>query len=155
MKTRIYLKRAFLCLLVFVFAFNTVGCNDSKTEKLEDMEIEEVVKFSYDAIGGDDVMPLMGFYGPRPNNYSYNANVLPDYFSDEFFELIKESGINLIGTNFTNYKNAPSFVYRLLEQGAKYNLGVYVTDSVVVNSDSITIEELDERINKYANYPSF
>ncbi|MBQ9354890.1 MAG: hypothetical protein IJT84_04350 [Clostridia bacterium] len=156
MKMKIYLNRTFICLLTIIIVVVSAGCATSKkADEIKDMEIEEVVKFSYDAIGGDDVMPLMGFYGPRPNNYSYNANVLPDYYSDEFFELIKESGINLIGTNFTNYTNAPSFVYKLLEQGAKYNLGVYVSDAVVDNSDSITIEELDERINKYANYPAF
>ena len=155
MKVKSYLKRAFLCLLVFGFVLNSAGCKNSKqTAQLKDMEIEEVVKFSYDAIGGDDVMPLMGFYGPRPNNYSYNANTLPDYYSDEIFELISKSGVNLIGTNWSHYTTSPSYTYKLLEQAGKYNMGVYVSDPAL-NNENMTLEEMDERINNYSNYPAF
>lgn len=151
----------FSSLLVVVLLLHTAGCgfgnkSNSGSEKLADMEIEEIYKYSYDIIGGDDVMPIMGFYGPRPNNYSYNANVLPDYYSDEFFGLIQEAGINLIGTTFTDYPTQPSFVYRMLEQGEKYNIGAVIRDPAIVNTDeSITLEEVDERINHYNNYPAF
>lgn len=158
MKMSKYIKLTFCLLLTVVLMFNVVGCGSGAADMaaIEDMEIEEVYKYGFDIMGGDDVMPIMGFYGPRPNNYSYNANVLPDYFSDEFFGLIKESGVNLIGTTFTYYTTQPSYVYKLLEQGEKYNIGAVVMDPYIVNSDEdISIEEVDERLNNYINYPAF
>ena len=156
-----HIKLVVCLLLAVVLMFNVAGCGSATAGKADaaaiaDMEQEEVYKYGYNIIGGDDVMPIMGFYGPRPNNYSYNANILPDYFSDEFFELIKETGVNLIGTTFTYYTTQPSYVYKLLEQGEKYNIGAVVMDPYVVNDDeNITVEEVDERLNSYANYPAF
>lgn len=159
MKMIKHLRMAFCLLMSVVLMLHLVGCGsksvNANSAKTPDMEIEDVHKYSYDIIGGDDVMPIMGFYGPRPNNYSYNANVLPDYYSDEIFTLIQESGVNLIGTTFTYYNTQPSFVYKLLEQGEKYKIGAVVMDPEIVNNDDITLEKVDERINHYINYPAF
>lgn len=158
MKKSKYLKRVFLIFWVVVLVLPSFACgfggSGSAVLEIEDMETEQADAYSYDIIGGSDVMPIIGYYGPRPNNYSYNANVLPDYYSDEIIGLFAEAGINVIGTNFTYYTTAPSYVFKLLEQGEKYHIGVTVWDPMLLEGDN-TPEEMDERINQYANYPAF
>ena len=73
-------------LLIAVMLLQVTGCSmvtgkgESEEVVIEAMEPAEVYKYSFDAIGGEDVMPIIAFYGPATSAYSYNGNTLPDYY---------------------------------------------------------------------------
>lgn len=144
--------------LVFLLLIQIVGCSrgDTKeTEKVsvEKMEAEEVFNYSFDAIGGSDVMPIMAFYGPATTAHSYNGNSAPNYYTEEFMELIAGTGINVISFNSTKYENHPHLVQTMLENAAKHDVGVIVYDTRINNNTSI--EKIDEYINDYSNYRAY
>ena len=71
------------------------------------MDEEKVESYSFDVIGGKDVMPILGYYGPVLFDEEWKNKgaelAFPDRFSEEFFELIAGTGINIIGKSDTNY----------------------------------------------------
>lgn len=147
-------------LLIAVMLLQVTGCSmvtgKGKSEEvvIEAMEPAEVYKYSFDAIGGEDVMPIIAFYGPATSAYSYNGNTLPDYYSEEFFELIAGTGINMIGYNGTDYKSYPTHVVKMLELAEENGMGLLVNDSRILTGD-LTIEQIDTYINDYSNYPAY
>lgn len=166
-----YLYRIICTMLASILLIQLVGCSNSgnnlghgaskevseETKKIEPMELEEVHTYSFDYIGGTDVMPIMGFFGPTRTGHSYNGNLFPDYYSDEMFELMAGTGINLIGYNLTDYYTSKEDAVRLLEQGDKYNLGILVSDSRIQGETgrNMSKELVDQCINEYANYPAY
>ncbi len=152
-------KRAISVFLTVSILAGICGCaktntKDAEKAQIEPMEIEEAVNYSMDAIGGEDVMPIMGFYGPVPSEFSYNGNALPDYFTEEFYQLVADTGINMIGTTLANYGTVPSYVKKSLELGEKVGLGILVQDKRILSND-LTLEEVDEMTHEYTDYPSF
>ena len=148
-------KRIVSIGLAMIMTMSLFGCADKESAiVIEEMEKEEVATYSLDAIGGEDVMPIMGFYGPTPIENSWNGNTTPDYYSDEFFELIKEVGINLMGPPTSNYATVPQYTKKMLEQTSKFNLGLIVYDTRLLDPE-LTVEQVDSYINDYANYKSF
>ena len=82
------LKRIFsfvLCLIVCLPLL--FGCSKQQSEVAQ-LEREEVDTFSFDILGGVDVMPIGGFHGPMDKSYSARGQKLPDYYTDEFFSLL-------------------------------------------------------------------
>lgn len=153
------LKSGICMVLVLACALGTTGCDSSlvgnnKVAQIEDMEVETPAVYSFDAIGGTDVMPILGFYGPLPSARSWNANPIPDYYSDEFFQLIADSGINVIGPSYSKYNEVPQYAIKMLEQSEKFGLGTLVWDERILSND-ITVEGVDSCINEYSNYSSF
>lgn len=145
----------FLVLMLFVL---TVGCeqknaNSDKVATMELMEVEEVAKYTFDAIGGSDVMPIIGFYGPNTDSQSYNGNSIPNYYTEEMIQLIADSGINMIGYNNTNYNGKAYLVNQMMDHAEKFDLGVLVFDGRLNNT--LTKEKVDEYINQYSNHPTF
>ena len=96
-KNSIFLKTVCLTLSLAIFALTFCGCG-SKQEKtnIEPMEAEEPDVYGFEFLGGTDVMPIAGYYGPLPSTFSVDGQSLPDYISDEFLKKISESGINLL-----------------------------------------------------------
>lgn len=159
--TKSKLFKSIMCTgLAITVAVGAVGCSATQgkevhTEtKIEKMEAETPAKFGFNAIGGTDVMPIMGFFSPVVSSVSWNANPMPDYLSDDMFNLMNECGINVIGPGLTDYINVPNFVIRMLEQGEKHGIGVLVSDHRIMD-ETLSIEEVDSYINEYANYSSF
>lgn len=148
-------KRLICILLLTVMSGSLIGCADKKTSgTVEPMEAENVANYSFDTIGGKDVMPIMGFYGPVPSELSWNGNAVPDYYTDEFFALIKETGINIIGPSMANYQSVPQYTTKMLELASKADLGVFVMDRRFLNPE-LTVAQVDDYINDYSNYKSF
>lgn len=146
-------------LLIAVMVFQIVGCNqkeasDTESTVIEAMDIEEVANYSFDAIGGTDVMPIVGFYGPCVPAFSYNLNSLPDYLTDEFFQLIADLGVNSISHSSLDYVNTKEQVLRTLDLGAKYNIAVQVNDPRILE-EGVTLEQVDAYINEYSNHPAY
>lgn len=152
-------KKVLAILLVILSLLQLMGCSrsDKKANELPPMEAEEAASYSFDFIGGDDVMPIMGYFGPHGGPYSYNGNKLPDLFSDEMFQLYADVGINMISHNDNDYDVYPSVVKRLLEQGEKYNIGIQVYDKRLTGKDGaqLSLEAIDAILNEYANYPAY
>lgn len=152
------LKRVLSLLVVSVMSLSVYGCGAEQKVSIEPMEIEEVNVLGFDFLGGEDVMPISGFYGPTLSNYSYNGQSLPDYFTDDIFALISECGVNMIGHSYTNYELAPSYVYKMLELGENHNLGVFVYDPMFwsLDPDNLpSVEEMAEQLTQYCDYPAF
>lgn len=137
------------------------GCSSKKTNgksQVVPMEKEEVVKESYDFIGGDDVMPIAGFMGFDMTWYSADGNMFEDYVTEEHAKKIADSGINTILYSDHDYAVNPEMVIKGLELAEKYGLAYLVNDSFVSNMGSegeIDMEVLANRIAEYSDYPAF
>ena len=155
--------RKLKCMVCVMFCVVLVGLllaactNVGKTAAIEPMESEEIEQYSFDFIGGTDVMPIVGYYGPHYRAYSTLGQKLPDYNSDEFMQMVKDCGINIISFNEVDYASIPKETKKLLDLGNKHGVGIFVTDSLVYNSmgdNALSVVELDERINNYINHPA-
>ena len=153
-----YCKRLLcLALCALLSASILTACGTEKTSEIKPMEIEEVVNFSYDFVGGSDVMPIIGFNGAQTYTYSTNGQSIPESITDEFMQMVKDCGINVISSNGADYARYPELTMKLLDLGEKYDIGIYVVDSLISNSlgeDALSLQELDERISNYINHPA-
>ena len=122
---------------------------------IEPMEIEDVDTYGFDFLGGTDVMPILGYYGPAPSTVSLNGVSVPDYVTDEIFQMISECGVNLMAYFPIDYKNASEYFHKILELGEKYNVGVTVTDSRISENDELTLSKVDECVKDYRDFPAF
>ena len=118
------------------------------------MRQEESRAIAIPYIGGKNVMPITGYFGPYPHEHQY----LPDYFSDEVFKLIADSGINLMVYSCADYEKEPELVEKNLEHGEKYGVGVFVTDNSIVESKdqvALTKEKVEKQMKKYSEKKAF
>lgn len=158
MKANKITKSILTLLFILVLSVQLVGCGEkSEVTVIQDMEEEEVVSFSFDFIGGKDVMPIVGYFGPYETSYTYNGNVMPDYLSDEMFQLIKDTGINAISASNIDFAKRTETAKRYLTQAEKYGIGVTMRDSRLTSASAkeMPLATVDSCINEYANYPSF
>lgn len=150
-------KMLLVCLGVILLA----GCattDSNTTDENITMEKEQSNAISFDIIGGKDVMPIAGYHGPYPANISENGNSLPDYITDEYFEMIAEAGINLLTWNNIDYSISPELHEKYLDLAAKYKIGVAVSDSAILNKigmDNISAEEVAMELAKYSDHPAY
>ena len=163
------MKRRYIAwMLAGVMLLSTVltsGCakkqetetGGSKVVEVTPMEKEESYAVSFNFIGGNDVMPIGGFYGPSLYNFCWDGNQLPDAFSDEMMELIVESGVNLITHSGILTQKTMDVVYKQLEQAEKYGIGVFSIDAAVVRrgESALSATQVAERIAKQMKYRSY
>ena len=157
MKTKLF-RRILGGVLVGAMLLNVSACGNAKDVVIEPMEQEEVYAVSFDFLGGADVMPISGYYGPLTGQYSVNGESLPDYFTDEIFEKISGAGINMIHHANTNYALAPEQAIQMLELGEKHNVGICVFDGQICQPAPGVDKDLnvvDARISEYCDYPAF
>lgn len=131
---------------------------DTKTVAIEPMEVEEAAAVSFDFLGGKDVMPISGYCGPFNTEFSTDGISLPNYISDEFMQPLAECGLNLFHQANINYTYSPEDVEKFMELGEKYRLGIFVYDSEIcmrTGENTLSLKEMDKRINEYQNYPAF
>lgn len=135
---------------------NLVGCSEEK-KVIEPMEAEESFAISSDAIGGDDVMPISGYYGPYANVVSLNGVTLPNLVSEEFFKALADCGVNLVSHSITDYATAPQIVERILEYGEKYGIGIVIKDETLIElgQENVSLAEISLQLSKYMNSPAF
>lgn len=100
---------------------------------------------------GDDTLPITGFNGPSVVTNA-DAMLLPDYITDEYFQMIAESGVNVIICSNLDYAVYPDQVKKALRLGEKYGIGLYVQDSEL---KTMTAELVKDRIKEYQDYESF
>lgn len=152
------LKRIGCAVLAGTLLLSLVSCKDKTDVVIKDMEKETVHSLGLDFLGGKDVMPICGFYGPYAAGYSIDGQSLPNWYTDEIFSLVAETGINMFTYSSTDYQNYPDLVYKMLELGEKHNIGITVVDGLINapnKEDPATIEEMAAQIAKYCDYPAF
>ena len=163
MKNKVF-TRIISIILTIATLLSLGGCSsDNKVATIdkdevavmEPMEIEEVYSYSFDFIGGKDVMPIGGYNGPTPSTSSRNGIAMPDYITDEIFELIAGCGVNFITHSQVDYNLAPEMVLKTLELGEKYGVGITVWDRSLKISEGYSLSAVDAHIQQYCNYPAF
>lgn len=120
-----------------------------------------VPALTYDFIGGDDVMPIGGYFGPY-------KDATRSYLTDEVYDLIKASGINIINHTPNDAGYELSYVREALELADRYGLGWFVSDYTLnpkinvlnnnaVNKDAATLTtaQLAAKLGLYSYYDSF
>ncbi len=152
--------KRFICLLLsgVIIIGLLSGCQTDEKVVIEDMEIEEVYNYSFDFIGGEDVMPIAGFLGPYAGSYAVDGVTLPNYISEEYYQMIADCGVNIINYTTTDYNSTPDLTRKMLELGEEYGVGLFVTDKVIDENrgeNALSAHELGERISNYIDYSAF
>ena len=145
-----------LSLVLCMFALQ-IGCAKQETHiEIEPMEPEQSHAISFDIIGGKDVMPIGGYYGPYIAAHSPNAQPLPDFCTDEYIKGISEAGVNLIV--HTASDTLIAFGEKLLDLGEKYGVGIFVNDSRITSMKgkdaTISSARITELFSSYINHPA-
>ncbi len=148
-------RRKLMMILTLLMAIALPsGCNKQQEEAVEivPMEKEESRGYSFDFLGGKDVMPIGGFYGPYTVAYSKNGNRIPDYVTEEIFERISEAGINLIVASADTYPGRSDQIIKSLELGEQFGIGVFVQDTNLLKGLGNTTYPVTSAANTLVNY---
>ena len=152
-------KRVFAIVACLTMATGCVSTKTNTDTKKEDtMKKEESKAVSLSFIGGKDVMPITGYIGPYQLNQSVDGYTFPNYITDEYYQMIADLGVNLIVYSTTDYAKSPEMVKKNLELGEKYGVGIFVTDSNVldkVENEDVTAQEVAAEMINYSDYEAF
>ena len=150
------LKRLFVLRLGAVLLFSSVGCGGRPTYvKSQQRTPERVDSVSFDIIGGKDVMPIGGWWGPYEQSAEViNGNKLPNYNQEMYYQLLKEAGINTITVTPNNYadKKYQDAVRTALDIAEQYRMAYFVHDTGFLSQNSS--EAQLKRIQEYVNHPA-
>ena len=155
-----------LCMCACLL-FNTLGCSSNSSTNANDYVITEkgtpapVYTQTFDFIGGEDVMPISGFFGPYiPHTDVANLNSCPDYFSDDIFQKMVDVGVNLI----VYYNNPSDFINaKYLEMCDKYGIGVFMADGYIEGfiknyqeyGEDFDYDYFTKKVLEWNEHPSF
>lgn len=146
-------------VLVIATSMCLSGCTSEKQEAsaatVEPMEQEESNAISFNFIGGKDVMPIGVFDGPHISTWNQNGNVGPDYVTDEYYQMLKEAGINLIVESKLDWYTTREDLIKSLNLAEKYGMGLFVGDKYITWNYDITTEEANSYVSEYYDYPAF
>lgn len=161
---------ALLCVITTFFATACLGaCSDKtgsgsesdsqgasrpNTVESETRDPEKVYSVSFDYLGGKDVMPVGVWWGPYTPLYgTVNGNTLPDYVSDYYYKLLKESGVNFVTVAKDNYAQGGEVaksVMKSLDLCKDNGLGYMVYDSFFKSYADSSV--MAEKISGYLNH---
>lgn len=128
----------------------------------------EFAALSFDYLGGKDVMPVGGYWGPYRSGGEVRGHVLPNLLCEQSFCDIAEVGVNMI----VRFKESADFnddadVRAELSYGEKYHIGIFPQiapmeavggrDTVYKEDDPLPFdrEKLQVLLQKYAACPAF
>ncbi len=135
---------------------------DSAAELKAVKDKYHVAAKTYDYLGGNDVMPIVGYYGP------YN-NEGKDFLTDAYFKLVKDVGINLVNYSQNSAVGDAEFAYvtQALELAEQNQIGYFLNDFTLntdissTNTDAgadnepLSATDLASKIGRYGYYDSF
>lgn len=128
---------------------------DTEYEKSETRTPQPVHKVYYDYIGGADVMPIGGWWGPyETESDSINLQEPVELISDRIYRLLAEAGINVITVTDKTYLPGRdnAVIDRVMELSAKYKIGTYVQEKTIRNIDNVQdMRALVDKIYEYEN----
>ncbi len=86
---------------------------------------------SFDFIGGSDVMPIGGFWGPYESEWgSINGQQIPNILSEKSYQMIHEAGVNMVVRSAEGASvGSVASAVKQLEYGDKYGVGVFAAVS--------------------------
>ncbi len=103
------------------------GMSYTKTQKGKAISYAAL---SYDIIGGEEVMPIGGFYAPFTSGGSLDGHSLPDFITDEYYQLIADCGINTFVYSIDRWTTGGDMynanLVKALDLCEKYNIGYFV-----------------------------
>lgn len=147
--------RIFALVLAVCLCFGAVGCGKAEVV-IEPMEKEEVITYGIDFIGGKDVMPVSGYYGPMPTTRSFNGNDVTDNIKQEVFDLLAEAGINHLSyTEWGNMDITSETTNNYFEYAA--NSGIAVTLKTALSNianPTIADDTIKPYVEKFPNFAS-
>ena len=159
MKRRISLA---LSAIVCFSSLAVTACNNTSatTTDYDKVYPDRVVNtYSFDIIGGQNVMPIGLYFGPYTPNGSTNGNVMPNFTDEYYIKLIAEAGINLFTYCPENYPQARESIKKVLTLSEKYNIGYYVNAYDVVNMTHgfkpLDVDKLKSVVSEFTDYKSF
>ena len=137
-----------------------VGCSsDSEpVSNVKPMEKEESPAISFNIIGGKDVMPIGGYYGPHLNNYCWDGNELPDNLTDEMFEMYKDMGINMLNYTEISSRTDQEAIKRVFEMCDEYDIayfGAAVETAYNHGKYEMTPTKIGQQIAQWTKYDSY
>lgn len=117
-----------------------------------------VPAITYNYLGGDDVMPIVGFNGPYIGE--------KDLMTDEVLQLIKASGVNMISSAGHAMGQNNGHALKAIKMAEKFGLGYYMRDfdlnaeidliyGTKTEGATLTDEEFMRYLNRYASYENF
>lgn len=143
--------------------------DDVSWTKAKVWDYEPAEKVYYDILG-EDVMPIVGYWGPY-REATYQGTSIPSLRTDEMWQLVKSTGVNLVTQNNDIYSDTPETVLQTLDFAAKYGLGYFVKDNALFLlqrgekdsrgyfTDGSSIyglqSDFDERLKEYVNHSGF
>lgn len=139
---------------VGLLTWNGAGVEVATPKTVMPMATENAPSLSFDIVGGDDVMPIAGYYGPYLSSYSHNGEPQPAMINDKYYSAIQDCGVNLICFSTTDYEYTPASVMDMLALGEKYGIGHFVTDTAI-SKGGLPIVEVATRIRNYSGSDSF
>ena len=155
--------------------FSLAACGGNENEPAPDYVVTEkgepveFASLSFDFLGGQDVMPIGGFWGPYDSpDLVVDGKKLPELLDEKYFELVHEAGVNMI----VRFQDSASFLDttyadKQLSYGEKYGIGIFPQiaefETFVGRSTSykegdplpFPKEYLKDAIDHFAEYDSF
>ena len=165
-------KKLFIRVLSLTIAFlfvlgTTTGCDDdvsgvelitanTKYETTQKGKPLPVYNLTYDALGGENVMPLGISWGPTDlNKESINGVEIPDFVDDKYYDLFSKAGINYVAWAINQKWNFNKLeIIEALELCEKYGMGMYVADDYLMKTPK-SEDEMRARLAEYKDYPAF
>lgn len=147
-------------IAISMITVSLAGCQQAPEEQvtIQPMEAKQSNAISFDFIGGKDVMPLGGYYGPYLSENGTDAQTPPDYNSEEIWQMIAECGLNLVSYSPMNYGDFPNQVEDALKKAEKYGLASVVYDYRLIQlalDKNIKLADVTEKVSDYMHYPAF
>ena len=129
----------------------------AKASENDSVTLRSVAFLSFDAIGGKDVMPIGGFYGPAIEGIN---DTTFDHYSATAFNMFQDLGVNLLlyqNADYNDYENRVKTL--VLDLAGNRDIGVFITDKYLTNKASggylTTTEQMATQMAKYDNYKAF
>ena len=112
-------------------------------------EAGKVDALYYDIMGGDEVMPIGGFYVPYASGGSLDGNDMPNFLTDYYFEVLAEAGINMFMYSLDrhSYGSSNPNITAALSLCEKYGIGYFVDSYWVMgqlgtHTSDVAIEDM-------------
>lgn len=120
-------------------------------------ESPKVNSVYFNAIGGKDVMPIVGYIGPTRDVTASNGQEVPSLITDEMYRDIAESGVNAIAGQVDDYKNYKEDTMLAMDLASKYNIGYFIKDKYLVDIDGAYVfnQSFEDRMSEYMDHKSF
>ena len=147
--------------MLSVLLLSAAACGGNVTVEKDNTPYsdKEPYSLSFDAIGGNDVMPVSVFYSPFTPAYQKNANYLADYTDEKYIKLFADAGVNIFSASPEAYPNAEKSIKKVLTLAEKYNIGYFVKDiylyEMVLGMREVNDYRIKKAIDELSVYKSF